>query len=156
METPRRVDEAEARARFERALADHEQAFERFFLARLLDLRFEYLPREAPDAERQACRIRFPVSDFLFNPQGSMHGGAIAIVLDISMGHLIKRVAGPGATLDMSMRFLRPLLSGEAVCEARFLRRGRSVSFLESRLWDEEERLVAVATGTWKMPKPPA
>jgi len=145
MGSSRKVDEATARGAFEQALLAHEQDFETFFLARLLDLGFDY--------GEDSCSIRFPVRDFAFNPQGSLHGGIIATVMDISMGHLVKRICGgPGATLEMKVQFLRPLTGGEALCEGRFLRRGRSLGFLESRLFDDQERLCAMATGTWKLP----
>lgn len=141
------MNEDKARERFEQALKTYRQEFETFFLARLMDLGFEY--------EDECCRIRFPVEDFLFNPQGSLHGGAIATVMDISMGHLIKRATGTaGATLEMKVQYLRPLTRGAAICEGRFLRRGRSLCFLESRLLDDEGRLCAVASSTWKLPDP--
>ena len=145
MAISRKVDEAAARAAFEQALAGHDQEFETFFLARLLDLGFDY--------GEDSLSIRFPVRDFAFNPQGSLHGGIIATVMDISMGHLIKHVCGgPGATLEMKVQYLRPLTEGEALCEGRFLRRGRSLGFLESRMFDDGARLCAMATATWKLP----
>ncbi|MEO0822845.1 MAG: PaaI family thioesterase [Pseudomonadota bacterium] len=151
-----RVDESAVRARVDEALAAHRQDFETFFLARLLGLDLAYLPEGAPDAVIEACRIRFTAEPFLFNPQGSLHGGIIAAVMDISMGHLIAKVAGAGATVEMKLQFLRPLGAGPALCEGRFLRRGRTLGFLESRLWTDEAgapgRLAAHATATWKMP----
>jgi len=152
-EAPKRVDEDAARARFERALADHAQAFEKFFYARLLDLRFEYLPLDASDAEKEVCRIRFPAEELLFNPQGSLHGGAMATAMDISMGHLVNKVAAPGATIEMKIQYMRPVAVGEVTVEGRFLKRGRNLSFMESRLLDADARLCALATATWKMPR---
>lgn len=141
------MDEERARARFETALASYRQEFENFFLARLFDLGFEY--------EEELCRVCFPVEEFLFNPQGSLHGGAIATVMDISMGHLLKHMTGTGgATLEMKVQYMRPLTSGMATCEGRILRRGRSLCFLESRLFDEDGKLAAMATSTWKLPIP--
>ncbi|MBO6559700.1 MAG: PaaI family thioesterase [Nisaea sp.] len=141
------MNEERARERFEKALATYRQEFETFFLARLLDLGFEY--------EEELCRIKFPVEEFLFNPQGSLHGGAIATVMDISMGHLLKHATGtPGTTLEMKVQYMRPLTSGTACCEGRILRRGRSLSFMESRMFDDDGKLAAMATATWKMPTP--
>ena len=137
------MDEVAARRAFEDALANHEPVFERFFIARLLDLEITY-PGEA-------CRVALPVRDFLFNPQGTLHGGIIATVMDISMGHLLKRAAGSGgATLEMKVQYLRPVRGPKATCEGRFIRQGRSVCFLESRLWDADGELAAQATSTWK------
>lgn len=148
----RRIDADAARAHFETALAEHSQDFETFFLARYLGLSFEYLPEEATDAEKEVCRVTFPVSEMVMNPQGSLHGGAMASAMDISMGHLVKKVAGAGATIELKIQFMRPVPVGQATCEGRFTRRGRSISFMESRLWSEDGKLAALATATWKMP----
>ncbi|WP_420392996.1 PaaI family thioesterase [Acuticoccus sp.] len=148
------VDPAGVQDRIGTAIGDHEQVFERFFLARLIGLEFAYLPEDAPDDAKEACRVRFPVQPFLFNPQGSLHGGILTTAMDISMGHLAKKVVGEGATatIELKVQFMRPISSGWATCEGRFLRRGRAIAFLESRLWDDDERPVAHATATWKMP----
>lgn len=148
----RRVDAEAARAHLEAALDGHAQTFESFFLARFLGLEFEYLPADAPDAEKEICRLTFPVTEMLRNPQGMLHGGAMATVMDISMGHLLNKVAGAGATVEMKVQFLRPLMEGPAVCEGRFTRRGRSLSFMESRLYGPDGKLAGHATATWKMP----
>ena len=147
-----RIDVTAAGAHLDTILSDHEQAFETFFLARFLNLSFEYLPLAAPDAEKEVCKVSFPMSDMLKNPQGSLHGGAMATAMDISMGHLINKVAGPGATIEMKVQYMRPVFEGVVTCEGRFTRRGRSMAFMESRLCDTNGKLAALATATWKMP----
>jgi uncharacterized protein (TIGR00369 family) len=149
---PDRIDVADAQARLSRALDDHEQAFERFFFARFLDLDFGYLPDEAPDAAKDVCRVTFPVTDMLRNPQGVLHGGVMCSVMDISMGHLVAKVAGPGATIEMKVQFIRPVAEGRVTVEGSFTRRGRTLSFMESRLYEQGGALAAHATATWKMP----
>lgn len=151
-DTPARIDEATARAHFEGAIEDHAQAFETFFFARFLGLSFEYLPLDAPDADKEVCRLTFPVTDMLRNPQGSLHGGAMASAMDISMGHLVKKIAGPGATIELKVQFMRPVVDGLVTCEGRFTKKGRSLSFMESRLMGPDGKLAALATATWKMP----
>ncbi len=147
----RRVDVGEARERLEAAIADHAQEFESFFLARWLGFEFEYLLSDAADADKETCRIRFPVSEMVMNPQGSLHGGVMTTAMDVSMGHLVKKIDAAGATIEMKIQFLRPLRNGPAICEGRFIKRGRSISFLESRIWDSDGKLAAQATATWKM-----
>jgi len=76
----------------------------------------------------------------------------LATIMDISMGHLIKEITGKaGITLEMKNQFLRPLTNGPASCEGKYIRQGRSVSFLESRVWDSNQKLIAHGTSTWKM-----
>ena len=147
-----RIDEAQARAHFEEALNDHAQVFESFFFARFLGLNFEYLPANATDADKEVCRVTFEVTDMLRNPQGSLHGGAMASAMDISMGHLVKKIAGPGATIELKVQYMRPVMDGTVTCEGRFIKKGRALSFMESRLMGPDGKLAALATATWKMP----
>jgi acyl-CoA thioesterase len=137
-----RIDADVARRAFEDALEHHEQAFGRFFLAKFLGFEITY--------PQDACRVEFPAPDFMFNPQGSLHGGIIALAMDVSMGHLLNRLQGPGATLEMKVQYLRPVRGGRAIATGRVLRRGSSVAFLESRLTDQDGELAAIATSTWK------
>lgn len=146
------IDHDAASARLKDALDSHEQVFERFFLARFLDLSFAYLPETAADPDKEVCRLTFPMTDLLRNPQGALHGGMMASAMDISMGHLVAKVAGPGATIEMKVQFLRPVMSGTVTVEGSFTRRGRSLSFMESKLFSDDGKLAAHATATWKMP----
>ncbi len=136
------VNESVAREAFELALATHKQDFGEFFLLRLYGMELTYTEEE--------CRITFEVKDFMHNPQGGLHGGVIAFVLDVSMGHLLYRTSGPGATLEMKVQYLSVARLGELTCVARFLRHGRSISYLRSELLDANGELIAYGTSTWK------
>ncbi|MCC7486709.1 MAG: PaaI family thioesterase [Burkholderiales bacterium] len=137
----KKVDEAAARVAFERALATHEQDFGKFFLTRLFGMEFEYAGDE--------CRISFDLEDFMFNPQGGLHGGVIAFVLDISMGHLLHRRSGAGTTVEIKIQYLKAARSGRVTATGRFLRHGRTLSYLRSELVDEKGEMIAYATSTW-------
>jgi uncharacterized domain 1 len=136
------MDEQVARRAFEEALSSHEPAFERFFLARLLDLQFAY--------ESESCIVMFEAKDFMFNPQGSLHGGIIATVMDISMGHLLKHVQGPGTTLEMKTQYVKAARQGTLRCVGELTKLGQGVSYLRSTLTDDVGDVVAFATATWK------
>lgn len=140
------MDENTAKAAFEAALRTHQPAFGTFFLAKLFGLEISFTP--------ESCIVDVPVNDFMFNPQGSLHGGVIAFVLDVSMGHLIHHATGrPAMTLEMKTQYLRPAVSGRVRAEGRFLKRGRTVSYLESHMSGADGKLVAAATATWQMPR---
>jgi uncharacterized protein (TIGR00369 family) len=142
-----KVNEAVARESFEQALATHKQDFGEFFLIRLYGIDVEYTDEE--------CRMSFEVKDFMHNPQGGLHGGVIAFVLDISMGHLLHRRSGPGATLEMKVQYLSVARSGRLTCTARFLRHGKSISALRAELLDANGEMVAYGTSTWKSLRAP-
>jgi len=147
---PKKIDEAAARAAFEAALADYDQTFGTFFLARLLGLEISY-----PDAD--TCAVEMELKDFMFNPQGTLHGGIIATMLDISMGHLLKKTIGPGMTLEMKTQYLRPARAGRVRALGTFLKKGKSINYLETRLYDADNSLLAVANSTWQLlPQTPA
>ncbi len=142
------MDEEVARRHFSQALEHSAPEFERFFLARFFGLSISY------DENPERCIVEFPYADFMNNPQGSLHGGVIAFALDVSMGHLCNRFLGASLTLDMTTRFLRPI-TDTARCEAQFLKKGRSIVHVESRLLDAGGKLAAVASSAWRVIQPP-
>jgi len=137
------MDETRARNAFENALRTYHQNFNTFFLARLFGMKVEY--------DEASCTVMMPISDFMFNPQGSLHGGVTATVLDISMGHLLKHHVGAGATLEMNIQYIRAAHEGMLTANSRFIRKGRQICFLRSEAMDDTGRIVASATSTWKV-----
>lgn len=136
------MDEPAARAAFEQALATQRPIFEEFFLAKLLGLHFVY--------QDQTCVITFTPQDFMLNPQGSLHGGIIAMVMDISMGHLLNHLQGPGTTLEMKTQYVKAARRGPLRCRGELIKLGRGISYLRSTMTDDEGDVVAFATSTWK------
>jgi uncharacterized protein (TIGR00369 family) len=124
------------------AAADPASEFGNFFLARFLDLEITY------DDEAQTSSVVLPYAPFLCNPQGTVHGGIITTAMDISMGHLCHRFLSTAVTIEMQLRFFRPL-AGTGRIEGRLLRPGRRIVHLESRLFDEHNKLAAYAAGSW-------
>ena len=137
-----RLDEAVARRALEDALASYDQDFGKFFLARLFGCEFEY--------GDGACKVSFDVKDFMLNPQGGLHGGVTAFVLDVSMGHLLWHASGPGTTLEMKVQYAAVARSGRLTSTARFIRHGRGISYLRAELASQNGELIAFATSTWK------
>ena len=144
MPMPSKIDETAARAAFEYALAHYEQNFGTFFLAKLFGLEVTF-----PDDD--TCLVTLDIKDFMFNPQGTLHGGVIAFVLDISMGHLLKKTIGAGMTLEMKTQYLRPARAGRIRAEGKFLKKGKSINYLETRMVDAEGNLLAAASSTWQL-----
>lgn len=138
--TTTEYDAAVERAR--EAAADPGREFGNFFLSRFLDLGISY------DDGEQTCAVVLPYAAHLCNPQGSVHGGMIATAMDISMGHLCHRYLSTSITLEMQFRYLRPL-KDTGRCVGKVISAGRRIIHLESRMTDENGRLVAFAVGSW-------
>jgi acyl-coenzyme A thioesterase 13 len=137
------MDEEQARIAFAAALASYSPGFGTFFLARLLGLAISY--------GEDSCTVELQAADWMFNPQGTLHGGIINTVLDIAMGHLLRHAIGAGATLQMNTQYLRAVRGGRVRAVSGFTRKGRSICFLEARLTDEGGALAASATSTWRL-----
>lgn len=97
---------------------------------------------------------RARVDDRFLNPAGVVQGGFLAAMLDSAMGASAITVVGDRsvvvANTEMKVSFLRPVKSGELLtCVATVLKPGKVISFLEARIFDGEERLVATASSTY-------
>ena len=53
------------------------------------------------------------------------------------------------ASVELSLRFIRPASDGKLVAEATVVKRGRSIVHLEARVHDGDDRLVATSSGTF-------
>ena len=124
------------------AAADPAREFGSFFLSRFLDLKISY------DDTDQTCRVVLPHAAHLCNPQGAMHGGVLTTAMDISMGHLCHRYLSTAVTIEMQLRFFRPVTT-DVTCLGRVIRAGRRIVHLESRMTDDQGRLAALGTGSW-------
>ncbi|MCK8785793.1 PaaI family thioesterase [Roseomonas sp. NAR14] len=141
----RQIDQETARAAFARAIAGDREVFGDFFIARLLGLEIGY--------DDSGCNVAFDAADFLFNPQGTLHGGIIATALDIAMGHHLRHRVGVGTTLEFKVQFLGAVRGGRVICRGEMLRQGRSICFLRAEARDASGEAVASATSTWKLLK---
>ncbi|HYL97804.1 MAG TPA: PaaI family thioesterase [Blastocatellia bacterium] len=98
------------------------------------------------------ARLTVEVSDRLRQPQGVMHGGAIASVIDTSVALAIASTAGPEArftTIDMTVTYLSPVIEGRIFADARIIRQGRRVVAAECDVSDEHGKRVAKALLTY-------
>ena len=88
----------------------------------------------------------------ILNPHGVLHGGAIYTMVDYSMGGATMSVLPPGdicATIEIKISYLAGVRRGRLTCATEIIKRGRAVVFLESRVTDDDGRLVATATGSF-------
>jgi uncharacterized protein (TIGR00369 family) len=103
-------------------------------------------------ADGRAVVTATPTADHL-NPEGTVHGGFTATLLDTCMGLAVRSTAAKGfgmTTLEFKVSFLRPLTpqTGLVRAEGVVLNRGRRIGSAEGRLLDRNGRLLAHATTT--------
>lgn len=93
------------------------------------------------------------------NPYGLVHGGVVFTLVDTVMGAATVGVMEPGcscATIEIHLRYLRPVTDGTIRCDVHVLRTGRRVIHLEAKVRDADERLLASATGSYAVIHPVA
>ncbi|WP_161568297.1 PaaI family thioesterase [Anaerobacillus alkaliphilus] len=101
--------------------------------------------------------IRIPIQPLIHNPLGMVHGGIIASVIDISMGSIVHRSIPDGyatVTTELKINYLKPGLGKELICVASILHKGNSLCVCEARVYNDEESLVAIGTGSFFVLKP--
>ena len=128
---------------FKRANSSKLQVFGSFFLSRMMGLEIE--------VNTDLCIVKFQSEPTFFNPQGTLHGGIISTIMDISMGHLLEKVQTNGTTIELNVKFLLPIKNEQIICEGSYIKKGRSISVMESKLYRQDKKLAAHATSTWKI-----
>ncbi|MGD9529344.1 PaaI family thioesterase [Pseudonocardia sp.] len=98
-------------------------------------------------------------ADHHYNPIGSVHGGVYATLLDSAAGCAVHSMLPAGVaytSLDLSVKFLRPLRSGSGTvrCEGTVLHLGARTALAQARLTDGEGRLCAHATSSCVILRP--
>ena len=97
------------------------------------------------------ARLSVPVEKHLTNSMGTVHGGVIMSLLDIALC-TAARTLHPGSigaiTIDMSTSFLDGGSGARLLAEARVLKDGRTMSFVEAEARTEDGTLVAKAIAT--------
>jgi len=93
------------------------------------------------------------VDDRHLNPNGIVHGGVVFTLADTAMGWATLAVLDDGqicASIEVSVRYLRPIPGGRLVATASVLRAGRRIVHLECSVTvDDDDRPVAVLQGSF-------
>ncbi len=81
-----------------------------------------------------------------------MHGGLVFVVFDTVMGWAVRSLLEPDtdlATVDISMRFIRMVYTGELRVEAEVYHPGRRVMQVRADAYEHRNKLAATATGAF-------
>lgn len=103
------------------------------------------------DETRGEAVVAFVAKDSFCNAMGVIQGGFLTAMLDDAMG--IAGTAATGMTKlmlthELKTSFIRAGKPGTLVAHARCAHLGRSIAFLEGKLFDEEDRLIATCSAT--------
>jgi uncharacterized protein (TIGR00369 family) len=90
----------------------------------------------------------------VINPFGTIGGGFVAVFVDelfsTAIGSVIEQDEW-AMTAEVKISHLRPLRPGAITGNARVLRRGRAIAFLEAEIFGADVNLAVRASSTWSI-----
>ncbi len=94
-----------------------------------------------------ACKVMLAPESM--NSQGFTHGGLIFSLCDLAAGYAVMSEDRRPVTQQSNINFLRPGVGEYLFCEAEPIKLGKKVSVVESKVYDDQNRLIAEATYTF-------
>ena len=85
------------------------------------------------------------------NPNGAVHGGLLATMIDVAMGTAVATTGGQSpVTVSLAVTYLEPGRPGRLEARARVLKRGKRLMVVEAEVVQEGD-VVADALGTFSV-----
>lgn len=106
---------------------------------------------ELAEMKDGAATVRLKMRDELRQPQGILHGGATASIIDTAMAFAVVTKlteSEKASTVDLNVHYLRPVIEGEIVCTAKIIRAGRRLMTVSAEVFNGE-KLIATALSTY-------
>ena len=106
------------------------------------------------DRETMVLRVAFNPPRDVINFGGVVQGGFLIAMMDDAMGFncfISLGMVNRQASIDVHTHFLRAVQHGRVEVEARVVRAGRSVAFLEAELYGPDGELAARSVSSMKL-----
>jgi uncharacterized protein (TIGR00369 family) len=98
-----------------------------------------------------SARLSLPIEPHLTNSLGSVHGGVIMSLLDVALCTAARTLHPESSgviTINLSTSFIGAGAGAKLYAEARVLKDGRSMSFVEGEAQNADGSIVAKAIAT--------
>ena len=85
------------------------------------------------------------------NPMGTLHGGIYCDIADAAMGYAYAATLGDGesfTTVELKINFFRPVRKGRLIAEAKVIKTGGTLGYVECDVKDQDGKLLAKAAST--------
>jgi uncharacterized protein (TIGR00369 family) len=111
----------------------------------------QHLKIQTDELGQGTARLSLPIERELTNSLGTAHGGVIMSLLDVAVCTAARTLHPDSVgviTIDLSVSFIGGGSGKRLVADARVLKDGRSMSFVEGEAKNEDGSLVAKAIAT--------
>jgi len=115
---------------------------------------------ELLEVEPGRARLSMSWREDLCQPAGILHGGALASLVDTAIAHAIlltdpylaiRNQGGHMVSLDLRLKYLRPVSEGKVFCDARVVRLGRQIVHADAVVTNEESKDVALGDSIYML-----
>jgi uncharacterized protein (TIGR00369 family) len=124
---------------------------------------FKLLGMKLVEIEPHRARLSVSWREDLCQPAGLLHGGVIATLIDTAIAQSIlltptyREAHAGGAqmvTIELRIKYLRPVTSGTVICEAHSPRIGRSITHSTAVVTDSAGKEVAIGDSIYTIVQP--
>lgn len=121
---------------------------------------FKLLGMEIVDVGPGWSRMSAQWREDLCQPAGIMHGGVIASLVDTAIAHSIlltpehlaaRPKGGRLVSVDLRIKYLRPISTGRVYCDAKVTRMGRQIIHTAAVVTDDNGKEVATGDSIYMM-----
>lgn len=112
----------------------------------------QHIGLELEELRTDYARLRLPYRPEHDQPQGVLHGGAVATLIDTVVVPAIGQAYGPETgffTVQMDVRYLGSVVEEDAIAEGWVEKRGRTIVFCRAEVRVPSGKLVADGTLTY-------
>ncbi|SDR48686.1 PaaI family thioesterase [Pseudovibrio sp. Tun.PSC04-5.I4] len=107
------------------------------------------------DPEHGTAECSLDIDARYTNRSGVVHGAMITMLLDNACGGACSASVDPTGmqpfvTISLNINFMAPAICKRLVAKGHVIGGGKSTLFAEAQLFDENNRLIATATGPFK------
>ena len=98
------------------------------------------------DVEPESAVVEAELRPESLNLLGMAHGGFVYSMCDVAAGVIIAQYADKFVTLSGNLYFMRPSKGKKLRCEARIIKRGRTVNVVDTCVFDDSGAVTAKGT----------
>ncbi len=113
----------------------------------------EVLGAELSSTEEGHAVVGLQAEDWHLNASGTVHGGVISTLIDISMAEALNTITEEGEqpfTIQITVNYMKPGEQGALTSTARVRKGGERVTIVEAEVKQEKDgEVLALATGTY-------
>lgn len=115
----------------------------------------EFIGTEVSGVEEGRAVARLEAEDRHLNPNGTVHGGVVYTLVDVSMAEALRtKIEGDGSpvTIEIKINYMEPGKPGTLSSTARIRKAGGRITIVEAEVSQEDSgEVVALATGTYTL-----